>query len=415
MRLDAEADQLATRFEQAFWMEDRRYYAMALDRDKHQADAIASNAGQCLWSGIVTPDRAGDVVDRLLRPEMFSGWGVRTYASDQPGYNPIGYHTGTVWPHDTSLIAAGFKRYGFHDATNRLVGQMMEAAQGFADYRLPELFCGFDRTDANTPVPYPGRLLAAGVGGRIVIPVPRDDARTARARRPTRARTTSPAPARLARQGHADRSAHRGRVGRPAVPPLAGYDQRRGPAQGRRRRRHHPTLIAPAMTATRALVEAGTERLRAAGSDTPRLDAELLLAYAIGVDRTAVIAHGDAPVGADATAMYEALLARRETGEPVAYLRGIKEFHGIALTVDARALIPRPETELLVDTAIAAVMAALTSGIDRPGLLRVADVGTGSGAVAVALAVALTRQARPAGRPRHRRAGRVRGRPRPGA
>ncbi|MFL5684900.1 MAG: glycogen debranching N-terminal domain-containing protein [Chloroflexota bacterium] len=155
IRLDAEADQLATRFEQAFWMEDRRFYAMALDRDKRQADAIASNAGQCLWSGIVTPDRATDVVDRLLRPEMFSGWGVRTYASDQPGYNPIGYHTGTVWPHDASLIAAGFKRYGFHDATNRLVGQMMEAAQGFADYRLPELFCGFDRTDANTPVPYP--------------------------------------------------------------------------------------------------------------------------------------------------------------------------------------------------------------------------------------------------------------------
>jgi len=155
IRLDAEADQLATRFEQAFWMEDRRFYAMALDRDKRQADAIASNAGQCLWSGIVTPDRAGDVVERMLRPDMFSGWGVRTFASDQPGYNPIGYHTGTVWPHDTSLIAAGFKRYGFHDATNRLVGQMMEAAQGFADYRLPELFCGFDRTDATTPVPYP--------------------------------------------------------------------------------------------------------------------------------------------------------------------------------------------------------------------------------------------------------------------
>jgi glycogen debranching enzyme len=155
MRLDAQADQLATRFETAFWMEDRRYYAMALDRDKRQADAIASNAGQCLWSGIVTPDRARDVVDRLLRPSMFSGWGVRTFAADQPGYNPIGYHTGTVWPHDTSLIAAGFKRYGFDDASNRLVGQMMEAAQGFPDFRLPELFCGFDRTDAHTPVPYP--------------------------------------------------------------------------------------------------------------------------------------------------------------------------------------------------------------------------------------------------------------------
>jgi release factor glutamine methyltransferase len=151
------------------------------------------------------------------------------------------------------------------------------------------------------------------------------------------------------------------------------------------------------MTATRALIEAGTERLRAAGSDTPRLDAELLLAYAIGVDRTAVIAHGDAPVGADATAAYESLIARRETGEPVAYLRGIKEFHGIALTVDARGLIPRPETELLVDTAIAAVMAGLTSGIDRAGPLRVADIGTGSGAIAVALAVALRARRVPPG------------------
>ncbi len=155
IRLDAEADQLATRFEQAFWMDDRRYYAMALDGDKRQADAIASNAGHCLWSGIVLPDRARDVVDQILRPSMFSGWGVRTFAADQPGYNPIGYHTGTVWPHDTSLIAAGFKRYGFDDASNRLVGQMMEAAQGFQDFRLPELFCGFDRTDAHTPVPYP--------------------------------------------------------------------------------------------------------------------------------------------------------------------------------------------------------------------------------------------------------------------
>jgi len=143
------------------------------------------------------------------------------------------------------------------------------------------------------------------------------------------------------------------------------------------------------MTATRRLVEAGTERLRAAGSETPRLDAELLLAYAIGVERTAVIAHGDAPVGPGAEATFDALVARRETGEPVAYLRGMKEFHGIALTVDARALIPRPETELLVDTAIATVMTALTSGADRPGVLRVVDIGTGSGAVAIALAVAL--------------------------
>ncbi len=154
-RLDREATELAARFETAFWVEDQRYYAMALDADKRQADAIGSNVGHCLWSGIIARERCHDVVERLLRPTMFSGWGIRTYASDQAGYNPIGYHTGSVWPHDTSLIAAGFKRYGFHEACNRLIGPMMEAAQRFADYRLPELFCGFDRTEAPVPVPYP--------------------------------------------------------------------------------------------------------------------------------------------------------------------------------------------------------------------------------------------------------------------
>ena len=154
-RLDADADTLAARFEAAFWVEDQRYYAMALDGQKRRCDAIGSNAGQCLWSGIVSKERARDVIDRLLRPSMFSGWGIRTYASDQPGYNPIGYHTGTVWPHDTSLIAAGLKRYGFDEASNRLAGQMLDAAQRFPDYRLPELFCGFDRAESHMPVPYP--------------------------------------------------------------------------------------------------------------------------------------------------------------------------------------------------------------------------------------------------------------------
>ena len=154
-RLDAQATELAARFEAAFWVEDQRYYAMALDADKRPADAIGSNAGQCLWSGIVSQERSGDVVERLLQGSMFSGWGIRTYAAGQPGYNPIGYHTGTVWPHDTSLIAAGFKRYGFDEASNRLVGPMMEAAQRFPDYRLPELFCGFEKTHAGIPVSYP--------------------------------------------------------------------------------------------------------------------------------------------------------------------------------------------------------------------------------------------------------------------
>ena len=154
-RLESDAESLRVRFEQSFWVEDLRYYAMALDGEKRLADAIGSNAGHCLWSGIVAPDRARDVADQLFRPALFSGWGIRTYAADQPGYNPIGYHTGTVWPHDTSLIAAGLKRYRFDDASNRLVSQIFEAAQRFPDFRLPELFCGFDRAEAATPVPYP--------------------------------------------------------------------------------------------------------------------------------------------------------------------------------------------------------------------------------------------------------------------
>jgi len=154
-RLDAEAEQLRQRFEEAFWVADQRYYAMALGADKRPADAIGSNAGHCLWSGIVSPERARHVAERLLSPELFSGWGVRTYAAGQPGYNPIGYHLGTVWPHDNSLIAAGLKRYGFHEEANRIVGRIFEAAQHFPGHRLPELFCGFDRETSPVPVPYP--------------------------------------------------------------------------------------------------------------------------------------------------------------------------------------------------------------------------------------------------------------------
>ena len=154
-RLESEAADLRGRFEAAFWLPDRGYYAMALDGRKRPADAIGSNAGHCLWAGIASPERARMTADRLLGPDLFSGWGVRTYAAGQPGFNPIGYHTGTVWPHDTAIAAAGLKRYGFHDEANRLVGSVFEAAQRFPEYRLPELFCGFDRAAAPQPVPYP--------------------------------------------------------------------------------------------------------------------------------------------------------------------------------------------------------------------------------------------------------------------
>lgn len=154
------------------------------------------------------------------------------------------------------------------------------------------------------------------------------------------------------------------------------------------------------MTTIQDCIADATGRLRASGSETARLDAELLLGWAIGQDRTAVIAHAGAPVGADAQARFEAAVARRAAGEPVAYIRGIKEFHGLAYAVDDRALIPRPETEALVDLAIGEVMTRLAA---RPGEagggpgsggdpIRIADVGTGSGAIAVALAVALRKR-----------------------
>ena len=154
-RLTLEAHELYRRFDEAFWMPDVNYYAIALDRDKRQVGTIGSNPGHCLWSGIVPPERADAVVDRLLEPSMDCGWGIRTYASGQPGYNPLGYHTGTVWPHDNALIAAGMKRVHRHDAADRVASRIFEAAQHSPDFRLPELFCGFDRGLSEMPVPYP--------------------------------------------------------------------------------------------------------------------------------------------------------------------------------------------------------------------------------------------------------------------
>ena len=153
--LRIEAAELEARLNEAFWMPDLAYYAMALDRDKRQVGGIGSNAGHLLWSGVVPPDRVDAVVDRLMDPSMDCGWGIRTYASGQPGYNPVGYHTGSVWPHDNALIAAGMKRVGRHDAADRVASRIFEAAQHSPDFRLPELFCGFDRGLADVPVPYP--------------------------------------------------------------------------------------------------------------------------------------------------------------------------------------------------------------------------------------------------------------------
>jgi glycogen debranching enzyme len=154
-RLEADAEQLRRRFEAAFWVDDLGAYAMALGADKRPADALTSNQGQALWSGIVDPQRARSVVDRLTGPGLHSGWGIRTYAAGQPGYNPLSYHVGSIWPHDNALILAGLKRYGFDAEANTLAGQLFEVAQQFPDFRMPELFCGFDRASVSVPVPYP--------------------------------------------------------------------------------------------------------------------------------------------------------------------------------------------------------------------------------------------------------------------
>lgn len=142
------------------------------------------------------------------------------------------------------------------------------------------------------------------------------------------------------------------------------------------------------------LLTAAVGRLRTAGSDTPRLDAELLLARAVGTDRSGIIAHPEIIVGPGAAAAFAADLDRRAAGEPVAYIRGLKEFHGIALATDGRALIPRPETELIVNLAIEEVTVRLARGATarRGSRIRILDVGTGTGAIAIALVVALRRR-----------------------
>ncbi|TDC33778.1 glycogen debranching protein [Micromonospora sp. 15K316] len=154
-RLRAEAAALRERFNRDFWVPERGgYYAVGLDGDGRQIDSMTSNMGHLLWSGIVPPERARLVAAQLMSDEMFSGWGVRTLSTADSGYNPIGYHVGTVWPHDNSIIAAGLARYGQHEAAYRIIGAMMEAS-AYSEHRLPEAFSGYDRRFGRRPVPYP--------------------------------------------------------------------------------------------------------------------------------------------------------------------------------------------------------------------------------------------------------------------
>ncbi|MGA8951217.1 MAG: amylo-alpha-1,6-glucosidase, partial [Xanthobacteraceae bacterium] len=154
-RLDGEASRLAERFETAFWCPELETYALALDGAKEPCRVHTSNAGQVLFTGIATADRARRVAKDLLQPRFFSGWGIRTVAKDQPRFNPMSYHNGSIWPHDNALIALGLARYQCKPAIDTLFGGLFSAATYMDQSRLPELFCGFQRQRGHGPTLYP--------------------------------------------------------------------------------------------------------------------------------------------------------------------------------------------------------------------------------------------------------------------
>jgi glycogen debranching enzyme len=152
--LEAQAADLKRRFNRDFWVEDGAYFALALDTEGNQVDALSSNNGHLLWSGIVEKAKAKSIVRHLMGPRLFSGWGVRTLAEGEGRYNPIGYHVGTVWPFDTSFIAWGLRRYGFKEEAAQLAAGILDAAELFGG-RLPEAFGGYERGVTKYPVQYP--------------------------------------------------------------------------------------------------------------------------------------------------------------------------------------------------------------------------------------------------------------------
>jgi glycogen debranching enzyme len=154
--LRAKAAALFERFNEAFWDEGLGFYAYALDGNKNKVLTVASNAGHCLWCGIVPPERAKRVVDRLMAPDMWTGWGIRTLSADHRAFNPYNYQTGSVWPHDNAIIAMGFKLYGFGAEAARVAHDVSVAATHFLLNQLPELYTASERNESNFPVQYIG-------------------------------------------------------------------------------------------------------------------------------------------------------------------------------------------------------------------------------------------------------------------
>jgi glycogen debranching enzyme len=170
-RLEREAEELCARFDAAFWL-DRRggYFALALDGEKRPVDSLCSNMGHLLWSGIVRDDRVDAVSRRLLEPELWSGWGIRTMSNADAGYSPISYHNGTVWPHDTSLAVWGLARYDRREEARAVARALLEAA-GHFEWSLPEVFAGFDRDETPFPISYPtaARPQAWAAGAPVLL------------------------------------------------------------------------------------------------------------------------------------------------------------------------------------------------------------------------------------------------------
>lgn len=168
--LRQKAKDLYQRFNDRFWMEDEGFYCLGLDNKKQQIQSITSNPGHLLWSGIVPKERAKRLVERLFQKDLWCGWGVRTLSSKNPAYNPISYQLGSVWPHDNSAIAAGLKRYGYHQEANRIAEGIFAAASYFEAGRMPELFGGIERQPDSFPVPYPdANIPQAWAAGSIFL------------------------------------------------------------------------------------------------------------------------------------------------------------------------------------------------------------------------------------------------------
>ncbi len=154
-KLRQRAKRLFEAFNDAFWLDDTKYYAFCRQADGTFSKSVASNPAQALWTGIVAPRHAADVVQRVLQPDMFAGWGVRTLSAQDASYNPVDYQVGSVWPHDNAIIMAGLHRYGFNDEAGRIFTAMMQAAAQFEHFRLPEVFAGYDQSYSSKPVKYP--------------------------------------------------------------------------------------------------------------------------------------------------------------------------------------------------------------------------------------------------------------------